>query len=54
MASAVDEDGGPPWYIELAESLPVWVYVILFLLPIFASIAQIFRDESERRERKRR
>ena len=65
-----------PWYIELAESVPIWVYVILvsgatatvepgrtltrragaaqFLLPIIASFVQIFREEAERKERKRR
>jgi hypothetical protein len=34
--------------------VPIWVWVILFLLPIISSIAQIFREEAERRERKRR
>ena len=42
------------WYIELAESIPIPVYVLLFLLPIFASFAQIMREEQERKERKKR
>jgi hypothetical protein len=53
-SSTPDHEGGDPWYIELAESVPIWVWVILFLLPIISSIAQIFREEAERRERKRR
>eukprot|EP01051_Picozoa_sp_SAG22_P037644 SAG22_NODE_18900_length_280_cov_0.845304_1_plen_69_part_10 len=34
-----------PWYIELAESMPLWVYILLFLLPLVASFAQIWRDD---------
>ena len=36
------DDDAEPWYIELAEGIPIWVYILLFLLPMVASFAQIW------------
>jgi hypothetical protein len=42
------------WYIELAESIPIPIYILLFLLPIIASFVQIAREEQQRKDRKKR